>query len=427
MSGKELYYALFLHFMEQSTIYSNLISNRETKHFREYEDMLVHKVTGRSGYSEKEKTAIEHSLGQDLYELLDNTKGKLDRYGYIRELYKREGDSLLNIGLSQIMPIDMTEIVDRTFSEGSFKANAKTEQIAINLFWINKYWKILQNSKLSFWLSDTHEQFGNGNSKISDDSKYLTIMRAQILDYIQRRVDIGCKNITFEEFILALYEKRGELPETRRLQIARERMKSVEPEILQEYLEVEKKYNQCFGEKNEIGGQFLTDCLYNLYMLKEKQNVQGIKDILTRQLVELLIIDKTSQFTTNYPSWGVVKDKREQGIHQQILYMDIPGYIKPLQVHIPDKLISDGEGHIPTYKGIYANRDEDKIISTNFLFKVSQEQAKTIKKKMKLRKQNYKKHPRRTEQEIVKTLEYMSAIANREIGKLLRMGEDEER
>lgn len=410
-----VYYALFLHFMEQNNTYIDLVGKRETQCFRNYEEMSINLINGTAKYSGKVKESIEKELQETLYELLVNTKGKLERYGYIEELYRREEISLGRLGLNGIMPMERSAVEEATFSQNSFRFQSITEQIAINLFWLNKYWKVVGNSKLALWLLDTHKQNGKEAEAITDREKYLAIKREQILDYVQAMVTEKGGDMTFEEYLLCLYGKSGALPDTERMRVANKKMQKMNPELVREFAEIEQEYNGYFGAEAILGGQLVNDGLYNLYMLKEKNNVQVIKDILTRQLIELLVIDRSTT-----------------GNIQQRLVIDIPGYIKPVQVHIPDKLIADGKEQIPIYTGIYQYREEEmeKAYATNFLFKLNAEQAKLLKRSMKKRKENYRRQPVRGEKEIIQTMEYMNAVVNGQMGKLsdiMKMTEEDQR
>lgn len=423
-----LYYTLFSHFMEQAKIYASLVGEREAQCFANYREMAINLINGQAKYSTKVKNSIEGDFKEVLYQLLDNTREKLDRYGFIDELYRREKEALQDIGLTEIMPVDSREIKERTFSRNSFIFRPVPEQIAINLFWINKYWKVIGSSKHSLWLLDTHSKSGNGE-EITDKEKYLSLKREEILDYVQQMITDKCEDMTFEEYILCLYGKRGSLPENGRLKIANTKMQKVPLEINNEFTEIESMYNYYFGKETITGGQLINDCLYNLYMLKEKRNVQTIKDILTRQLIELLVIDKARAVLPTYSKWGIAKDKQAEGSMDKMLVMDIPRYMKPLQVHVPQRIINDDNGQLPSYKSVFIQPKDTvkRACSTNFLFQLNTEQAKLLKKKMKARRERYKKNPTKSEKEIVQTLEYMSAVANNEMGKIPQiMDEDEE-
>lgn len=413
--------------MEQSHFYKELIGQTETQCYTNYRTMIINQMSGRVKYTSKMRQSIERDLHESLGNLIGNTREKLQRYGLIETLYRREINSLEYLGLSQMMPTDRTMIEDNVLSPDSLRLRTTIEQIAINLFWINKYWKAMGNCKSALWVMNTHNQSGNGKSNITDQEKYLAIKREQVLDYSQQLVDKSGEDITFEQYIMYLYAKRTGMSNGDNLEIATEKVKGMSPELRKELEEIEEKYNAFFEKDSIAGGQFINDGLYNLYMLYEKINVQTIKDILTRQLIELLVIDSKTTFP-KYNSWGIIEDAYEKGPNRHLLIIDIPGAIKPLQVHVPHKLIEDGEGKLPTYKGIYARHEGamEKARKTYFLFYPNSEQAKFINQKLRKRKENYRKNPSKTEVPFIRMLEYMNAVVGKQMGQLSYIMEDDE-
>lgn len=418
-TGETMYYALFSHFFSQASIYADLVGQRERQCFANYREMTINLINGSAKYSNRIKEGIENDLKDVLYELLDNTEGKLQRYGFIDELYKRERQSLSYLGLNEILPTDGSQLQKNTFDRNSFRYKPIPEQIAINLFWINKYWKIIGDSKLSLWLLDTHKQQGEQSGKITDKEKYLAIKREEVLDYVQQLVEQKGEGMTFEEYIICLYSQRASLPDSTRLKNANDKMSKVSPELRQEFDQIERLYNGHFETEPILGGQLINDSLYNLYMLKEKNNVQTIKDVLTRQLIELLVIDRANVFH-KYSTWGIAVDKSMTGDNRKMLIMEIPGTIKPLQVHVPQRLIEDGEGKLPDYKGIFDSPKEGiaRAYATNFLFYPTSEQTKIMKQRLKKRKENYKKSHDVTEKPFIQLMEYMTSMATRDVAKL---------
>lgn len=413
-------FVLFSHFSEQTDLYMDLVGNRETQHYKNYETMVINQMNRTAKYSTKVKEEIEREIQEDLYQLLNNTRGKLERHGYLDELYKRERTSLSQLGIASIMPMKRSEVEETYFSKSSFRYRPVPEQLAINLFWINKYWKVIGNSKLAFWLVDTQKQTGTEEKEISDDDKYLAVLREKILDYVQENITQKAGGMSFAEFILCLYMKRNPDMDSKRTKTADEKLKKVPKEVTREFAEIEELYNQYFELRPIMGGQLINDGVNNLYMLTEKKNAQIIKDILTTQLMQILIIDRQSIFP-RYNSWGLAPDSRAKaGQIHHIFFMDIPGFIKPLQVHVPDRLLGNNVDKLPKYTGMYANVDMKvaKACTTNFLYRPSTEQAKKLKQQMKAYREGVRKNPTAGDKKIVQTLEYMSAVVNGEMGKL---------
>lgn len=141
----------------------------------------------------KEKMIREYK--ENLVSIVEHVKQVLDIYGIIPEQLRREKNSLINFGLSYLVPSDETvvsEMIDSEFSPQRLKNNSEIELLAKGTFWINKIIKQIHSNQAAMMLQQNEDTRFDTKSidRIEDKTKYASLKK---MDIIRRTFDLFSK------------------------------------------------------------------------------------------------------------------------------------------------------------------------------------------------------------------------------------------
>lgn len=127
-------------------------------------------------------------------------------------------------------------------------------------------------------------------------------------------------------------------------------------------------------------------------------------------MIQELIEKQKNSIVSIGINWGIKDDARNKD-YGKIFICDIPGYIKPLQIHISSDLEEEfctGKHKIPEYRGLFGKQR----IPTNAFFRPQQEDASKLKKTV---KENRSGKNRNTSNTTLLLMQHMNAIINNNI------------
>lgn len=401
LKGK--FYNLAIEYLEHTTPYINFMMKKVAGLKRENEREAQHEIM------EKSKNVF--------CELCDVVVETLNKTGIIDRLVRRENNGLRELGLENFISVE--EYKKELLPQRSLRnANSFSEEIrnsAMCLFWVNKISKVMDECMIGYMMGKRSSL--PGNNKSEEEQKMIALLRVDLMKKIFRYADnrfdedailgsdedfeffLDSAGVRFDflEFVkYMLYNKER--------QVGGEKMKQYyakHPEYISFYdrlptdfkediYEIEERYNEMFV--NEGVSKSLT-FLYDIFLVCQIYELQkiiySVKSELTTVLMFLLSTEKMATPSPYCKVWGIANDKMIQNESNvsKVLYVELPGFIKPLMVHIEDMLIEENESfaeEIPEYKGIFKGANSsrlDNYLATNALYRLNDKQKSALKKR----------------------------------------------
>lgn len=329
----------------------------------------------KSDLSREEKMANERDMEETTKKLASIIKELLIQTGLIDILLNSENRSLKDLGLSSIVNmIDIEKLKEDLLSPDKLKANGEIENAAIFLFWSNKLAKVIDSCMLGYLL-DKGEIDHNSAEKIDvqhldNRKKYIALMRMDLIKMILKYMQEN--NISFSDAFNEETSKYETWPE----------------EFRQMLESVTRRYETLFAKEGKNQNSVLAMDIFILdSMNTTKESFYALKNMLTNHLISLLALSNEFAYSSRFPNWGIIKDDNPSNDNMNnIFYFGIPGYMKPVMVHVRDELMEGLPGVvkpiIKTYNGNFcrSNKDaEHNFLSTNLLFRLTQEQLTFLK------------------------------------------------
>ena len=361
-------------------------------------------------------------MGEDEYKLalvnlLSYTKKTMDRYNLVSEHYRREQNNLRNLGLSFLISKDESEI-DKEFDINRLKNNSEVELLVKNLFWVNKLAKQIVSNQIIMSLAESENIDLNNKrlDEISDEKKYIALKKreiiAKVFELFDKYHNVNEGGIAITNFLTYYdYQRNPEgYLDTIESSIVEEIEKRIEDgrktnhDLIKNFKEIESEYNYVFETDSEH--DFVMDCITNNNQIIAIKHLYLLKKILEVDLLSALLKDQKNA-SRQYTSWGIVEDKKRHSTENtNILIVDLPGYLRSLQIHVNNDVMElfSKNFKIPQYTGIYQEK-----FSSNALFKPRSENAKKLKEIATKQKGSGKN-------EIL--IRHMSAVVNDEFHKI---------
>lgn len=296
-------------------------------------------------YPPREKHSSKQQVMDSLYQILRQMQEGLMEFHVVDSSIKREQNAATDLGISSIIGMpDTQEAIDRQFTEIGFKSLDIAEGIALDVFWLNKLIKYIQTNQECLMIRrdlgidlrrNTIRETSNNELAIAlkrmsilrkafhlfddctPDSERLRLFSNVVIYMTQKSAPETIDDVQFSEESLALIHKT---------------VKKVPSKTMQEFEEIEKRYNALFGGKEKQNmGTFLLDCVMHNNSFNIQRELYHFKDVLTRGLINELILDRSLP-ARRYTNWGIEidKDKDEQDPVKNILSVDLPRLLKTI-------------------------------------------------------------------------------------------------
>ena len=208
------------------------------------------------------------------------------------------------------------------------------------------------------------------------------------------------------------------------------------------FCDIESRYNALFSDELDIdkNATFTNDFLAIMKMKEVQDCIYSLKDGITGTMVLALMYSRRISVTPLYKVWGVSYDRASSADSDKssILFLEMPGFIKPLMVHVEDELLEMVDEaamqigtKIPEYNGMFRRaNNRESYLSAAVLFPINEEQKKRLKSTIKTlradiskRKKEISKMPDgyekvkaqkvwEREKQYFEVIKYMEAMAN---------------
>ena len=170
-------------------------------------------------------------------------------------------------------------------------------------------------------------------------------------------------------------------------------------DFIEKIMEMDSRYNQLFAEKDSIPEMtFIHDAFMFAQLNELKSAIYDMKAELTSVLAYILLVQKNMGSNPFCKEWGFLRDTKshDDSNISNVLYVELPGHIQPLMVHMEDMLL-DGieitDLYFPEYNGLFKGANSsglESYLSTHVLFRLSNtpgdNQLNSLKLSKKLKK-----------------------------------------
>lgn len=428
--------------------------------------------------TKEEENKIKEKVKETWKELGTFIRETIDDTGILDELWKREEKSLRAIGLRDfITESDKNNYVQSVFSERSIdQINTTEKEIrlqALLLFWVNKFAKVVDDCMLGFMLDkqlNESKQSSNGSvNELTDEDRKICLLKVdllrQFINYSERRFSaehmmssdedfdrlLSSAGVKFEmlEFLRYMHYMRKDEDLYEWLKERYKENKEIKnyydnmPEDYKQlFCDIESRYNALFSDELDIdkNATFTNDFLAIMKMKEVQDCIYSLKDGITGTMVLALMYSRRISVTPLYKVWGVSYDRASSADSDKssILFLEMPGFIKPLMVHVEDELLEMVDEaamqigtKIPEYNGMFRRaNNRESYLSAAVLFPINEEQKKRLKSTIKTlradiskRKKEISKMPDgyekvkaqkvwEREKQYFEVIKYMEAMAN---------------
>lgn len=422
----------------------------------------------------EERKRIKEKVYESIQELCAFMQETLEKTELLDILWVKEERALRELGLRNFITEEEKEIYKKElFSERSVKnMTSFSDEIrmqALLLFWVNKLAKLMEDCTLGYMIEKSTKKLNPEGKKdlrdVDEKEKTIALLRVDFIkkffrysekrlgrDYamtsdeeFERYLSTAGVNFYMPDFLRYLvYERDGEASSTELKEYFEQlpQTRAYYENLPEDYREVvddmERRYSLLFAE--ESAGTDLA-FVYDAFVLSQIEEVQksiyDLKTELTSVVLFSLLLEKEMNPTPLFKVWGVNYDKRahEESETANVFYLELPGFIHPLMVHVEDMVIEGAESmeiEIPEYHGIFENANRNQLesyLAAPVLFRLNARQQKVLKDTKKVlkadvtkRKKEIEKMPENFEKTKAKkvwereckyfrVLEYMEAMA----------------
>ena len=353
----------------------------------------------------KESEEITKRYKDSYKEIMKFTKDIMEGSGFLDALIMREFRSLKEVQMGDLFTLEeLYAKKDEMINPNLVDFANDIEASLIAAFWLNKVTKVIEDCKQGYIVERTMldsrlNTAYNGYSK--EDLQDISLKRYKFINQIiKEAVDKYNENDDFKGFNLSEYveylryikdrndddELKGFFEEDSPGKRDFYSQPGIQ-EFTNEILEYEDAYNKLLandGEDNKSGFiadlrtvAFIHDCMHSFYDAKTELTAIG--------MLAIAAAERSSKLITGSPRWGINQDEKleEDGRVSKILIADLPGYMKPVSLHL-EKIVYDAFqkfGVEQTYEGIFdcGDREYTNGYSVNVLFRLSEKERIKLK------------------------------------------------
>ena len=384
-------------------------------------DFICH---SKSSIDREEKRKIKEEAKESLTNLCALMRDTMEKTEILDILWAKEEKALNELGLRNFITKEEKEIYkEELFADRSIRnITSFSDEIRIQaflLFWVNKIAKVMDDCMLGYMLEKgiTESEQGNKNDlrTVSEREKTIALLRVDLIkkffiysgkrlgkdyaitsdDDFERYLNSAGVNFYMPDFLRYLVYERGEgdsfkeikeyfdnIPQTRAY------YQNLPREYREIVANIEERYSNLFGDEN--AGKDL-NFVYDAFVLSQieevKRSIYDLKTELTSVIFFSLVLEKKRNPIQNFKIWGVNYDKKAHRDSEtaSVFYLEIPGCIQPLMVHVEDMLMDGAESlevEIPKYDGIFKNANQNQMesyLATHVLFRLNSRQQKVLK------------------------------------------------
>lgn len=324
---------------------------------------------------------------------------------FIEALIVREYRSLKQLQMGELFTLEeMSAKKDKMVDPNLVDYANDIESSFIAAFWLNKVTKLIDDCKQGYMvervIQDTRmDSRFKGLSK--EEAMDLAELRYKFLNSILRDAfdsfgdDHDFKGFNLSEYIMYLYYKKAPEDDPALIELFEEDY----PEKVQLYEDIrikrftkeimayEQKYNEIFSCGKTINDYTFINDLQTLAVIQDcVQSFYDAKSELTAiGMLGLAVQEKSNKMITGSPRWGIIHDDRFDEIDRvsKILIADIPGYLKPVSLHVETQIYEVFKNFKVDrkYEGefVHGDRDKNSGYSTNAMFKLSSNEQTKLK------------------------------------------------
>lgn len=397
-----------------------------------YVNLLFEEISGQKKSNERiEKREIKKNEKESFMELCVLIRETLEKTNLVDTLINRENNALKRLGLFDFISTEDRENYKKELlSERSINnATSLPDQIrnqAMCLFWVNKISKAVEDCMLGYMIEKVRASTAAGKSKnqsrVSEEEKLIALARLDLIKSIYRYCDsrfgknfdlssdvdfevfLNNEGVEFDfsDFLRYMTYRKGnakDIPEMKKyfdsVPSTKRFYESLPSDFIEKISEIESRYNKLFaGKESSAGMTFIHDAFMFSQMNELKTVIYELKTELTAILIFILLLEKNMNPSPYCKVWGISSDKKisDSSTTSNVLYVELPGYIHPLMVHVEDILIDEINStgwEADEYDGIFKGANSngmESFLATHTLFRLTNKQKSTLKAAKKSKK-----------------------------------------
>lgn len=310
----------------------------------------------------------------------------LKEFDLIKHYTNTNNENLQKIGLEEIKYTE--EEIESLFTQEYLSKLSMEELTYLNVFWINKFAKEMENiCKSSFIITDFDlwkDIFDEKYIKFSQEDLQWELLKIETL------TDFSIECIQFDEENEILKKAIEKIQNDENAKRQATRNLTIKLDITEHIHEIESKYGSKYNTR------------YSKKLLKSKNNLRheidyfkSIYNIIEAAYklkdVSLIGILNNLQLNDNIKNWGIMSQVEETHLLDRknwLIGIDLVGMNMPIRLHIPkdlaiDSICKNGEDKIvPLYMGGEDYKSNSSWLTSPILIPITDEKKKILKEKM---------------------------------------------